>query len=130
MHAGRVGEMEGMRRVSGNDTPKKETSPPPGFLDDSIVREARASISKMLGTAIDALGQDIQKVLQTNVASQSEIEKAVTQITTDMIKLLADRVRGLMPEAAAASPPQNEGGGGHDTTKPDPSRNSPPPAPQ
>jgi len=101
-----------MRRVSEDDKPKKGTPPPPGFLDDSIVREARESIGKMLGTAIEALGKDIEKVLQTNVSTQTEVGNAVAQITTEMIQLLADRVRGLMPGAAASPPPDGAGGSG------------------
>jgi len=79
--------------------------------------EARASISKMLGTAIGALGKDIERIIGENGEPQTEIQNAVAQITVDLIKLLASRVDQVLSDPSAVSPSEQPGGVGTGPTK-------------
>ena len=96
--------------MSDNDAPNNGPFAQSGIVDESIVQEARASIGKMLSTAIEALGKDIDNVLKANEPKQSEIQKAVTVMTIDMIALLTKRVNEVFAEG---SDDQDDGG---DTT--------------
>lgn len=88
--------------MSGNDSPKNGPFAQAQLLNDAIVLEARAKIGKMLGTAIEALGKDIEKVLEVDAAANTEIQKAVTQITVELINLLASRVTDVLSDPPPA----------------------------
>lgn len=100
--------------MNADDAGEKRPFPNAGFLDDSIVRDARASVGKMLGTAIDALGEDIKTVLKSDAAENTKIQKAVTQITVDLITLLADRVEDILSDPSAMPSSRQTGGDDED----------------
>lgn len=94
--------------MAGPDDPPPAPKPPlPPILDDPIVAQARTALGGMFATTIEALGKDMQTRIAASKTPQTAVSAAVSDFTTQMIKLLASRVTSVMPQAPAppAAPP-------------------------
>jgi len=77
-------------------------SDPKDLLDDAIVAKARQAIADLMSTTIEALGKDTKELLAKNGASKTHVSAAAEQFTVEMIRLLAEQVKSILP---AALPP-------------------------
>jgi hypothetical protein len=82
-------------------------SDPKDLLDDAIVAKARQAIADLMSTTIEALGKDTKELLAKNGASKTHVSAAAEQFTVEMIRLLAEQVKSILP---AALPPLTSGG--------------------
>lgn len=98
-----------------SDDGKKSGSPLPS---DAIVTQARAAMADLFQTTIGAMSKDIEKTLGTKFTRGTEVEKAVTQVTAEMIKMLAAQVASVLPQAAAAPSGADADKAGADAAKP------------
>ena len=92
--------------MAGPDDPPPAPKPPlPPILDDPIVAQARTALGGMFASTIEALGKDMQTRIAASNTPQTAVSAAVSDFTTQMIKLLASRVTSVMPQAPAPAPP-------------------------
>ncbi len=66
-------------------------------LDEAVIAQARAELGAFFSSTIEALGADVRKLLSANGAPPDQ--KVVNQLTSEMIKLLAERVKSAIPNA-------------------------------
>jgi hypothetical protein len=90
-------------------------SDPKDLLDDAIIAKARQAIADLMSTTIEALGKDTKELLAKNGASKTHVSAAAEQFTVEMIKLLAEQVKSILP---AALPPLTSGGSAAGQAKP------------
>jgi hypothetical protein len=90
-------------------------SDPKDLLDDAIVAKARQAIADLMSTTIEALGKDTKELLAKNGASKTHVSAAAEQFTVEMIKLLAEQVKSILP---AALPPLSSGGSSSGPSQP------------
>lgn len=100
-----------------SDDGKKPGSP---VQSDAIVAQARAAMADLFQTTIGAMSKDIEKTLSTKFTRGTEVEKAVTKVTAEMIKMLATQVASVLPQADAGA-----GSGGAGKKSGDPSAGAP-----
>jgi hypothetical protein len=84
-------------------------SDPKELLDDAIVAKARQAIADLMGTTIEALAKDTKELLAKNGASKTHVSAAAEKFTVEMINLLAEQVKNILP---AALPPLTSSGSG------------------
>jgi hypothetical protein len=84
--------------MSDNGAPQ----PPRPLPVDPMVAATSAAMSKFFGDTIEGLTKDMENLLNKNGAGKTEVGKAVTTLTANMIRMLGERVRATVPAAGAA----------------------------
>lgn len=105
-----------------SDDGKKSGSP---LQSDAIVAQARAAMADLFKTTINAMSTDIEESLSTKFTRGTEVEKAVTQVTSEMVKMLAAQVASVLPQASAPPSGEKASKGDASASKPEPSAAAP-----
>jgi hypothetical protein len=73
--------------------------------DDSIVSQAKGAMAGFFSQTIQALGDDMKTRLEANnpPPGASNLRDATTAFTTEMIKLLAARIKDVLPDSAGGN---------------------------
>jgi hypothetical protein len=109
--------------MTDRDEPKGKK--PPGadpiledILDARIVEQARVKVSEMFSSVFDSLSVDVEERLKNNSAANTHIAKAVTKLTVDMIKMLAEVARDVVPRTPPSRKPDTNDAPPDDRAKP------------
>jgi hypothetical protein len=70
--------------------------------DDSIVAQAKSAMGDFFSSTIQALGTDMTARLNQK-KNPSALSTATTAFTAQMIKLLGDRVKDVLPDSAGGN---------------------------
>lgn len=90
----RDGDDYAASNVRGGHTMTDKPAPPPP-PDEPILDKVRAALGDMFAATIAGLEKDLQGLLAQQGGAPSG--KAVEKFTEDMIKLLAERVKSVLP---------------------------------